>query len=235
SDGQTLASGSSDNTIKIWQIAAFTTRSSSVQTNQSQQAAVSTPQNQPVTTPARPIFSQVSRSVLSEKTLSGHCDWVRSVAYSSDGQTLASGSVDKTIKIWNVNTGQLLQTLSGHSDSITSLAYSSDGQTLASGSSDNTIKIWQIAAFTTRSSSVQTNQSQQAAVSTPQNQPVTTPARPIFSQVSRSVLSEKTLSGHCDWVRSVAYSSDGQTLASGSVDKTIKIWNVNTGQLLQTL
>ncbi|MDH6101696.1 hypothetical protein NWP18_04280 [Chrysosporum ovalisporum ANA283AFssAo] len=77
-------------------------------------------------------------------TLSGDSSLVTSVAYSNDGQTLASGSWDKTIKIWNVNTGQLLQTLSGHSDWVWSVAYSSDGQTLASGSGDNTIKIWRI-------------------------------------------------------------------------------------------
>ena len=75
-----------------------------------------------------------------------YSDSVLSVAFSPDGQTLASGSGDNTIKLWNVNTGNLLQTLEGHSDWVISVAYSPDGQTLASGSasSDNTIKIWRL-------------------------------------------------------------------------------------------
>ena len=78
------------------------------------------------------------------QTLSEHLDSVSSVAFSPDGQTLASASLDKTIKLWNVSTGKLLQTLSGHSDWVRSVAFSPDGQTLASGSQDKTIKLWNV-------------------------------------------------------------------------------------------
>ncbi|MFM6474924.1 MAG: WD40 repeat domain-containing protein, partial [Dolichospermum sp.] len=86
--------------------------------------------------------SSTEKTLQLQQTLIGHSDSVRSVAYSPDGQTLASGSKDSTIKLWNVNTGNLLQTLEGHSNWVTSVAYSPDGQTLASGSADNTIKLW---------------------------------------------------------------------------------------------
>lgn len=75
-------------------------------------------------------------------TLIGHVNWVFSIAISPDGQTLASGSSDKTIKIWQLGTGKLLRTLTGHSQWVRSVAFSSDGQTLASSSRDMTIKIW---------------------------------------------------------------------------------------------
>jgi WD40 repeat protein len=79
------------------------------------------------------------------QTLTGHSYSVISVAYSPDGQTLASGSDDNTIKLWNVNTGNLLQTLTGHSQQVRSVAYSPDGQTLASGGMyDETIKLWDV-------------------------------------------------------------------------------------------
>ncbi|MFM6270296.1 MAG: WD40 repeat domain-containing protein, partial [Dolichospermum sp.] len=78
------------------------------------------------------------------QTLKGHSNWVWSVAYSPDGQTVASGSDDNTIKLWNVNTGNLLQTLKGHSELVSSVAYSPDGQTVASGSLDKTIKLWNV-------------------------------------------------------------------------------------------
>ena len=88
--------------------------------------------------------SSTEKTLQLQQTLTGHSDSVSSVAYSPNGQTLASGSWDKTIKLWNVKTGNLLQTLEGHYILVYSVAYSPDGQTLASGSSDDTIKIWRL-------------------------------------------------------------------------------------------
>src|SRR5436309_2914659 len=75
-------------------------------------------------------------------TLQGHTNTVNSVAWSPDGQTLASGSSDWTIHLWDVQTGQLRHKLQGHTDAVRSVAWSLDGQTLASGSVDNTIRLW---------------------------------------------------------------------------------------------
>jgi len=68
---------------------------------------------------------------------------VRAVAISSDGQTLASGSWDKTIKIWNLHNGELLAP-SLHTNRVISVALSPDRQTLVSSSQDKTIKIWSL-------------------------------------------------------------------------------------------
>ncbi|NTW21125.1 MAG: hypothetical protein HGA42_16735, partial [Nostocales cyanobacterium W4_Combined_metabat2_030] len=76
------------------------------------------------------------------RTLEGHSSWVYSVAWSADSQTLASGSLDKTVKLWNVQTGDCVRTLEGHSHWVRSVAWSGDSLTLASGSSDNTVKLW---------------------------------------------------------------------------------------------
>ena len=74
-----------------------------------------------------------------------HDKAVSSVAYSPDGKTLASGSSDNTIKLWDVKTGKEQATLEGHTDAVFSVAYSPDGKTLASGSVDKTIKLWDVA------------------------------------------------------------------------------------------
>ena len=80
------------------------------------------------------------------RTLHGHTYSVESVAFSPDGKILASGSVDHTIKLWDVATGTLLRTLSGHTSFVESVAFSPDGKILASGSYDKTIKLWDVEA-----------------------------------------------------------------------------------------
>jgi WD40 repeat protein len=78
-------------------------------------------------------------------TLVGHTDGVYSVAFSPDGKVLASGSRDKTIKLWEVATGKELPSFSGHTNSVSSVAFSPDGKVLASGSEDKRIKLWEVA------------------------------------------------------------------------------------------
>ena len=76
----------------------------------------------------------------------GHSRLVTSIAFCPDGKTLASGSQDSTIKLWDVVSGQQLRTLSGRASSVQTVAFSPDGKTLASGSQDGAIKLWDIAS-----------------------------------------------------------------------------------------
>lgn len=64
------------------------------------------------------------------------------VAYSKHGLTLVSGSMDTSVKLWNMSTKTLLKTLKGHTRGVYSVCFSPDGKTVASGSGDNTIIIW---------------------------------------------------------------------------------------------
>ncbi|HEX8185347.1 MAG TPA: WD40 repeat domain-containing protein, partial [Blastocatellia bacterium] len=72
----------------------------------------------------------------------GHSDTIRVIVFSPDGNTIASGSTDKTIRLWNAGDGKLIRTIEGHFDSITSLAFHPDGTKLVSGSLDKTVKLW---------------------------------------------------------------------------------------------
>ena len=69
-----------------------------------------------------------------------------SISFSPDGRYLASGSRDKTVKLWDVSSGREIKTLTGHSDDVRSVSFSPDGSYLASGSSDKTIKLWDVSS-----------------------------------------------------------------------------------------
>ncbi|MEA5530026.1 hypothetical protein VB638_10580, partial [Dolichospermum sp. UHCC 0684] len=251
-DGQTLAGGSmngtiKDGTIKLWDVKTGNLLQTLSGHSYWVHSVAYSPDGQTLASGSMDntikLWNVKTGNLL--QTLKGHSDSVLSVAYSPDGQTLASGSDDKTIKLWNVKTGNLLQTFKGHfkghSDLVLSVAYSPDGQTLASGSDDKTIKLWNVKTgnllqtfkghFKGHSDlvlSVAYSPDGQTLASGSSDKTIK-----LWNVKTGKVL--QTLEGHSNWVKSVAYSPDGQTLASGSMDNTIKLWNVKTGNLLQTL
>ncbi|GCA84352.1 serine/threonine-protein kinase F [Microcystis aeruginosa NIES-2522] len=197
------------------------------------------PQIAPINSPTNKLTTRkkISEHSFLDKTLTGHSNVVWSVAYSPDGRYLASGSGDKTIKIWEVATGNELRTLTGHSRGVYSVVYSPDGRYLASGSGDNTIKIWEVATgkglrtLTGHSSEVN------SVVYSPDGRYLASGSYDKTIKIWEVATGKqlRTLTGHSETVYSVVYSPDGRYLAIGSNDKNIKIWEVATGKELRTL
>ncbi|MBD2184912.1 serine/threonine-protein kinase [Aerosakkonema funiforme] len=178
---------------------------------------------------SNPISLLISSFSL-KTTLTGHSNSVNSVAFSPDGQTLASGSFDDTIKIWDIRSGKLKTTLTGHSNWVRSVAFSPDGQTLASGSRDNTIKIWDIRSGQLKTTLTGHSDNVNSVAFSPDGQTLASGSddKTIKIWDIHSGQLKTTLTGHSNDVNSVAFSPDGQTLASsGSYDNTIKLWRIS--------
>ncbi|MEH2353025.1 serine/threonine-protein kinase [Nostoc sp.] len=185
--------------------------------------------------PTNPISVIASKDsdVFLQRTLTGHSDWIHSVAISPDGKILASGSCDTTIKLWNLATGELIRTLTGHSGWIHSLAFSPDGNILASGSEDKTIKLWNLATGKLiRTLTGHPRWVNSVAISSDNKTLASGSGDGTIKLWNRQT---RTLTGHSDSVISVAISRDSNILASGGFDNTIKLWNLATGEHIRTL
>ncbi len=140
--------------------------------------------------------------------LTGHTWGMHSMALGPDGDILASGSEDMTIRLWDMRTGAHKKTLNGHQHRVYSVAFSPDGKTLASGSDDNTIRLWN--------------------VDTGETERILTGHAGEFEGVDNGPSS-------VEGVKSVAFSPDGKTLASGGGDNVIHLWDIGTGKRKMTL
>jgi WD40 repeat protein/serine/threonine protein kinase len=166
-------------------------------------------------------------------TYRGHAGPVNAVAWSPDGQRIASGSADRSVQVWNARDGRHGFTCKGHAGSVKAVAWSPDGQRIASGSADRSAQVWNARdgrhGFTYKGHSDVVS----SVAWSPQGKWIASGSYDNTVQVWNSNDGSHffTYRGHLDGVLSVAWSPDGQRIASGSADGSVQVWNVSDGYL----
>lgn len=178
------------------------------------------------------------------KKLIGHSDMVLSLAFSRNGETLASASADRTVNLWDVQTGRVKQTMRGHTSSVWSVAMSPDGKMLASGSLDGTFRLWD-----TQNGRLLRTIAHPGSVSTvsfaPNGKLIASGGVVEVGKSDRGVGGVVNL-----WdvqtgkqvrtlklphsAKSVTFSPNSQLLFVGMLAATVKLWDVQTGKVVST-
>jgi len=167
----------------------------------------------------------------------GHTMGINPIAFSPDGQLMASGSYDKTIKLWRVKDAALINTLDGHTNTVYGVAFSPDGSLLASASADKTVRIWRVSDGTLLKTLNSHTDCVRDVAFSPNGKLLASASLDktikIWSIPDGTLM--RTLNGHQKGVYNVAFNPQGSLLASASEDTRIAIWRVSDGKLLNTI
>ncbi|MFB2895498.1 TIR domain-containing protein [Aerosakkonemataceae cyanobacterium BLCC-F50] len=232
-DGQMIASGSDDNTVKLWNRDGKLLKTLTDHKDSVYSVAFSPDGKLMASASVDKTIKLWRRDGTLLKTLTGHQDRVKAVAFSRDGKLIASGSDDRTVKLWQPD-GTLVKTLKGHSDKVQAVAFSPNGKLIVSGSDDRTVKLWQPDGTLVKTLTGHQKQVKAVAFS-PDGQWIASASDDNTIRLWKSDGTfVKTFDGHSDQVTGVAFSPDSQTIASASWDGTVKQWNLD-GTLLATL
>ena len=233
-DGQTLVSIGVDKTVKFWNLASSKCLKSVLIDSQFVTATALSPNMQLLATGS--LDGTIQLWNLSDgkhlATLAGYALWnlsddehlailqrytqwhtsrINELVFSPSGETLATASEDKNIKLWSINNGECLATLSGHEEAVNCIAFRPDGKVLASYSDDLTIKLWDLRDITKISLAATIPGDDNAVI-----KPVSSARRLLFPE-------------------GLVFSPDGKTLASASAYHTVKLWDVSYSDRPQRL
>ncbi|MDJ0620558.1 MAG: AAA-like domain-containing protein, partial [Calothrix sp. MO_192.B10] len=236
-DGKTLASSSSDGTIRLWNVEDGKLKKTILAHNNTWVRSIS------YSPDGKLLASSDSRGWVKLwnagngkllQTIPAHrkpVRWVTYVKFSPDGKTLASTSRDKTVKLWQVENGKLLKTpkiLKGHESAVRSVDFSPDGKILASASEDRTVKLWNLED----GKQIENLLGHRSTVWSVNFSPN---GKQLVSSGSDNTLKlwnletldtrPQTFNGHGGIIRSVTFSPDGKKLFSVS-DRTLRIWSL---------
>ncbi|CAE6404393.1 unnamed protein product [Rhizoctonia solani] len=172
----------------------------------------------------------------------GHKDAIYSVAFSPDDRSVASGSYDKTVRMWDAHGPSLInEPLAGHTHWVFSISFSPRGNVLASGSGDKTIRLWDTNTGRQLGEPLRGDYRLSSIAFSPDgnfivagsgislSRPVSTANNVQLWDVQKRAPASDPFQGHTNGVSSVGFSPDGTRVVSGSYDETVRIWDVERG------
>ncbi|PAV22983.1 WD40 domain containing protein [Pyrrhoderma noxium] len=231
---QLIAFGSEDGTVRVWNITDDVAVTIGSHTRYVTSVVFSPSDGKHVASGSDDnIFCiwDIERRELAVGPLTGHMDSVDSVAYSPDGTRLVSGSSDRTVRIWNPATGDLLSTLNGHSRQVSSVAYSFDGSRIVSGSNDNTILVWDAQSGQIVCGPITGHDECVLSVCfSPDGMQILSGSWDGTACVWDAITGNPLFppfTGHTGSITSVCFFPNGRHFATGSIDGTIRIWTLD--------
>lgn len=164
-------------------------------------------------------------------TLTGHLWGVNALAVSPDGKFLVSGSVDKSVNVWNLAEGRFLYSLKGHTNEVWTVAISPDGKTAASGSGDSTIKLWDLTTGSFKKQFSSQSGWVVALAFSPDGKTLVSGGADSTIKVWDLATDQlrATLRGHSQGVVALAFRPGSNILASTSGDNKLMFWDVSSG------
>lgn len=174
-------------------------------------------------------------------TLKGHRDYVYQVEFNHRATRLATCSYDKTIRVWDVENGRPTQVFREHTDAVYAIAFSPDDKWIASGSGDRSIKIWDLQSATRLFTLSEPTDAIQTVAFRPGSAKTILSAAGNDKSIRTWTLTPqggtlvRSVLAHNAPILRIAYSPDGKLLASTAADRTVKIWNADTGAEVRTL
>ncbi|MEM7134386.1 MAG: BTAD domain-containing putative transcriptional regulator [Chloroflexota bacterium] len=193
-------------------------------------------------------------------TLTGHSDWVNKVVFSPDGQTLASASFDKTVRLWETSTGETVHIFDGHEQIVRAAAFDADGRFIATGGEEHVVRVWNVAqgkiqyechghtsavwsvAFSPDGKLLASAGADNTAHVWELDEPSPESTQPQQGSKKRAASvqdnrkqAHHVLRGHTQEIRVVVFSPDGGTIATGSADQRVRLWDARAGKPLSTI
>jgi hypothetical protein len=237
-DGRTLASASSDQTVKLWDVATGKQRATLRGHTNEVYALAFAPDGRTLASGgadgAVKLWDWARGREL--RTFHGHKGIVWSVAFAADGKTLATGGQDGALKLWDVEAATERATLKGHTKSVWGLAFTPDGQTLVSAGPEEAVRLWDVATGRQRAALRREDNRVTSLALAPHGHMLAAGSGDGTVTLWEVATGQQraTLRGHTGTVYALAFAVDG-ALASGSDEGSVKLWDVVTSKEFATL